>query len=159
MRSHNDSIDTTHTPPPLSFYNTFKTTSTWKYLLLIHVFLVGKSFIRAHIFGNPDHNIRKVKTLSSCYFQRTDPFLWDMNSCYYGGNPALPIFPVGKSLILFHTFLETLITIFGKWKPCLAVIFRGQWNKPFPNISSQQPSVLGHTFLETLRTIYEKWKP
>jgi hypothetical protein len=23
MRSHNDSIDTTHTPPPLSFYNTF----------------------------------------------------------------------------------------------------------------------------------------
>ncbi len=24
MRSHNDSIDTTHTPPPLSFYNTFK---------------------------------------------------------------------------------------------------------------------------------------
>ena len=25
MRSHNDSIDTTHTPPPLSFYNTFKT--------------------------------------------------------------------------------------------------------------------------------------
>ncbi len=26
MRSHNDSIDTTHTPPPLSFYNTFKIT-------------------------------------------------------------------------------------------------------------------------------------
>ncbi len=25
MRSHNDSIDTTHTPPPLSFYNTFNT--------------------------------------------------------------------------------------------------------------------------------------
>ncbi len=24
MRSHNGSIDTTHTPPPLSFYNTFK---------------------------------------------------------------------------------------------------------------------------------------
>jgi hypothetical protein len=24
MRSHNDSIDTTRTPPPLSFYNTFK---------------------------------------------------------------------------------------------------------------------------------------
>jgi hypothetical protein len=24
MRNHNDSIDTTHTPPPLSFYNTFK---------------------------------------------------------------------------------------------------------------------------------------
>ncbi len=24
MRSHNDSIDTTHNPPPLSFYNTFK---------------------------------------------------------------------------------------------------------------------------------------
>jgi hypothetical protein len=24
MRSHNDSIDTTHTLPPLSFYNTFK---------------------------------------------------------------------------------------------------------------------------------------
>jgi hypothetical protein len=24
MRSHNDSIDTTYTPPPLSFYNTFK---------------------------------------------------------------------------------------------------------------------------------------
>ncbi len=24
MRSHNDSIDTTHTPPPLLFYNTFK---------------------------------------------------------------------------------------------------------------------------------------
>ncbi len=23
MRSHNGSIDTTHTPPPLSFYNTF----------------------------------------------------------------------------------------------------------------------------------------
>ncbi len=23
MRSHNDSIDTTHAPPPLSFYNTF----------------------------------------------------------------------------------------------------------------------------------------
>jgi hypothetical protein len=23
MQSHNDSIDTTHTPPPLSFYNTF----------------------------------------------------------------------------------------------------------------------------------------
>jgi hypothetical protein len=23
MRSHNDSIDTSHTPPPLSFYNTF----------------------------------------------------------------------------------------------------------------------------------------
>jgi hypothetical protein len=27
MRSHNDSIDTTHTPPPLSFYNTFKSFS------------------------------------------------------------------------------------------------------------------------------------
>jgi hypothetical protein len=26
MRSHNDSIDTTHTPPPLSFYNTFNVT-------------------------------------------------------------------------------------------------------------------------------------
>ncbi len=26
MWSHNDSIDTTHTPPPLSFYNTFKHT-------------------------------------------------------------------------------------------------------------------------------------
>jgi hypothetical protein len=26
MRSHNGSIDTTQTPPPLSFYNTFKTT-------------------------------------------------------------------------------------------------------------------------------------
>jgi hypothetical protein len=25
MRSHSDTIDTTHTPPPLSFYNTFKT--------------------------------------------------------------------------------------------------------------------------------------
>jgi hypothetical protein len=24
MRSHTGSIDTTHTPPPLSFYNTFK---------------------------------------------------------------------------------------------------------------------------------------
>jgi hypothetical protein len=24
MRSHNGSIDTTHTPPPLSFYNSFK---------------------------------------------------------------------------------------------------------------------------------------
>jgi hypothetical protein len=24
MRSHNGSIDTAHTPPPLSFYNTFK---------------------------------------------------------------------------------------------------------------------------------------
>jgi hypothetical protein len=24
MRSHNGSIDTTQTPPPLSFYNTFK---------------------------------------------------------------------------------------------------------------------------------------
>jgi hypothetical protein len=28
MRSHNDSIKTTHTPPPLSFYNTFKTLKT-----------------------------------------------------------------------------------------------------------------------------------
>jgi hypothetical protein len=24
MQSHNGAIDTTHTPPPLSFYNTFK---------------------------------------------------------------------------------------------------------------------------------------
>jgi hypothetical protein len=28
IRSHNDSIDTTQTPPPLSFYNTFKETKT-----------------------------------------------------------------------------------------------------------------------------------
>ena len=29
MQTHNDSIDTTHTPPPLTFYNTFKGTVSW----------------------------------------------------------------------------------------------------------------------------------
>jgi hypothetical protein len=44
MRSHNDSIDTTHTPPPLSFYNTFNNvkfrtiTSTYMYFT-IHMYI------------------------------------------------------------------------------------------------------------------------
>ena len=36
MRRHNDSIDTTHTPPPLSFYNTFKGFKFSKNILLLN---------------------------------------------------------------------------------------------------------------------------
>ncbi len=51
MRSHNDSIDTTHTPPPLSFYNTFKM-QTKKvlayYFLKVPVYLHHSSQIKCH---------------------------------------------------------------------------------------------------------------
>ncbi len=44
MRSHNDSIDTTHTPPPLSFYNTYKERASSLVLLLFFLLSNPKIF-------------------------------------------------------------------------------------------------------------------
>ncbi len=71
MRSHNGSIDTTHTPPPLSFYNTFKEVlkdMTTRFLSLIWS-RMGFSFATSFVFEDLSNLTKQLQEKSANHAQ------------------------------------------------------------------------------------------